>query len=430
MKKRVQWLFRELDQWVSEGIIEDRQARAIRQRYPAAEEGLSWGRMTFAVTGSVLIGLGVILFFAFNWAGMPKFAKLGIIFTTLLASHGAALAIKRNTLRETLHVLGTMIFGSGIWLVAQIYHIEEHYPNGIFVWALAALALAWVLPSIPQALLATVLLLVWNGSESFGFRSPLYFAPALIAVGILPLALLRRSRVLTAAGLTAFLVSLFFMLQYTYSFDYPPLVLSLAAAFIAAGMVLERSERAPELAPTFLGFGMVLFYFVLFLLTFSEASRNLAGSFQVWQRSVWYLTITAIAVVLWAMALYPYRSLKERLLVSREFDYLIVPVVLILTLLSWLHLFSSAGNVLVHVAFHLLFLASVILLMLRGFRTSRPRPAVIGCLLFAAYAFARYLDLFHSLLARSAVFLVLGGLMIGVGYFFKQSRKPRPEAEP
>jgi uncharacterized membrane protein len=428
MKKRVQWLFRELDQWVHEGIIGNDQAQAIRQRYPAPEDGVSWGRMTFAVTGSVLIGLGVILFFAFNWSGMHKFAKLGVIFTALAASHGAALAVNRNGLRETLHVLGTMIFGSGIWLVAQIYHIEEHYPNGIFVWALAALALAWVLPSIPQALLAAILLIVWNGFEALRFRSPLYLAPALVAIGTLPLAMLLRSRVLTAAGLTAFLVSLVFMLQHSYSFFQVPLFLSLAAAFIGAGIVFRRDERAAAPASIFIGFGMVLFYVLLFSLTFSDVSRHLADSFRGWQHGAWYIVATVLAVALWAVALFPYGSLKERLLSSHEFDYLVVPAVLVLVLVSSLRAFG-VQNFLPWTAYNLLFLASVILLMMRGFRTGRQRLVVTGCLLFAAYALARYTDLFYSLLARSAVFLVMGGVMIGVGYFFKQSRKPHAEAE-
>jgi uncharacterized membrane protein len=428
MKKRMQWLAREIEQWVREGLIEDHQARAIRERYPA-EDGVSWGRLTFAVTGSVLIGLGIILFFAFNWNGMHKFIKLGIIFTALIACHAAALVVKRPALRETFHILGTMIFGTGIWLVAQIYHIEEHYPNGILLWALAALALAWVLPSLPQALLAAALLLVWSGFEALRFHSPMYLAPALFAAGTIPLAMLLRSRVLTAASLIVFLLSLSFMLQYAHTFIHAPLFLSLAAAFIAAGVVLERYERVSVTAPTFRAFGMVLFYALFFSLTFSNVVHHLSGSFRFWQQSVWYLSVTAIAVILWALALYPYRGLKERLLVSREFDYLVVPVVLVLVLFSWLNVLN-AWSFVPRLAYNLLFLASIILLMMRGFRTSRPRLAIIGCLLFAAYTLARYTDLFRSLLARSAVFLIMGAVMIGVGYFFRQSRKPHQEVEP
>ncbi len=39
-----------------------------------------------------------------------------------------------------------MFYGAGIWLVAQIYNIDEHYPNGFLFWALGALAMAWAMP--------------------------------------------------------------------------------------------------------------------------------------------------------------------------------------------------------------------------------------------------------------------------------------------
>lgn len=188
LKKHIHWLLSELETWVQEGIINDTQARAIRSRYPGKEQAGTWGRVAFASFGAILMGLGVILLFAYNWDKMHKFAKLGVVFFALIAAHGAALAARRTASRETLHVLGTMFFGAGIWLVAQIYHINEHYPNAFLVWGIGALSMAWVLPSLPQALMATFLLVLWNGFESYGFHSPNHAAPALILLGILPLA--------------------------------------------------------------------------------------------------------------------------------------------------------------------------------------------------------------------------------------------------
>ena len=88
-----------------------------------------------------------ILFFAYNWAAIPKFLKLALVFAALVTSHGAALWVTRrnpanHSLVEGLHILGTMMFGAGIWLIAQIYHIDEHYPNAFLVWGLGALGLA------------------------------------------------------------------------------------------------------------------------------------------------------------------------------------------------------------------------------------------------------------------------------------------------
>lgn len=89
-----------------------------------------------------------------------------------------------------------MLFGAGIWLVAQIYHIEEHYPNGFLIWGLGAMALAWALPSVARAILAVLLLVLWNGFEVFDFKNPQALSPLLISAGTLPLAWAHRSRVL------------------------------------------------------------------------------------------------------------------------------------------------------------------------------------------------------------------------------------------
>ena len=44
---------------------------------------------------------------------------------------------------KSLHLAGTILFGAGIWLVAQIYHIDEHYPNAFFFWGFGAMTMAW-----------------------------------------------------------------------------------------------------------------------------------------------------------------------------------------------------------------------------------------------------------------------------------------------
>jgi hypothetical protein len=48
------------------------------------------GRMVSFAAGVVIFGLGVILFFAYNWADMHRFVKLALIGTGLIAAHGPA----------------------------------------------------------------------------------------------------------------------------------------------------------------------------------------------------------------------------------------------------------------------------------------------------------------------------------------------------
>ena len=210
MDKNIRWLLTEIDRWKAEGLVSPEQGDRIRQRYaqpPApAAESVPWGLLVFATAGAIVIGLGVILLFAYNWDEIPKPGKLALVFGAVIAAHlaGARLLAKdgwQPKLGEALAALGTMFYGAGIWLVAQIYNIDEHYPNGFLFWALGALAMAWALRSVANGLLAIVLVVIWGSCEAFDFRAPQYWSILLIAGGLVPLAWQQRSALLLAAAL-------------------------------------------------------------------------------------------------------------------------------------------------------------------------------------------------------------------------------------
>ncbi len=423
MKKHIHWLIKELDVWVQEGLIDSTQARAIRGRYPNDEHAGTWGRIAFAVSGAVLIGLGVILLFAYNWDKMHKFAKLGVVFTALIAAHGSALFVKRNATRESLHVLGTMFFGAGIWLVAQIYHINEHYPTAFLVWGIGALSLAWILPSLAQALIAAGLLALWSGSEVFGFHSRQFTAPALVLFGVLPLAWVLRSRVVAAAGLASFLFVLFTVLE-TWSFNLViPAYFSVGAALIAAGLILRRS-RVSELAPVCFSLGNLLYFLMLFMLTFREAREPIPNLPQTQAVVIVFVLFVAFSLGLWFVALRPFTNIKEQISEGLRMDYLAVPLVVIFYSLQFFGVLKLKGMY-ATTPYNLLILFSAVVLMLRGFKTLQLRSAIMGSLLLTALAVARYTDLFQSLLARAAVFLLVGGMMVGIGVFFARAKRPQ-----
>jgi uncharacterized membrane protein len=426
MKKHINWLLQELDLWVQEGIINDTQARAIRQRYPSGEQAGTWGRIAFAVAGAILIGLGVILLFAYNWDKMHKFAKLGVVFLALISAHAAALAVKRPAARETLHVLGTMLFGVGIWLVAQVYHINEHYPNALLVWGIGALSLAWVLPSLPQALMAAFLFVLWNGFEAFDFRNPNYAAPLVILFSILPLAWVLMSRVLASAGLAAFLFMLFSMLQHVSWNLVMPVFFAVAASLIALGLILKQSGRVPELAPPCFFYGNILYFFILYVLSFRGTREVLVYLTREQGPVIWFTVFLVAALGLWAIALWPFQTIRERIDEGLRIDYLAVPVALILYSLQFFGVLKLQG-VFATVPYNLLVLFSAVMLMQHGFKTLHLRSAIMGSLLLTALAIARYTDLFQSLLARAAVFLLVGGMMLGIGIFFARARRARQE---
>ncbi len=75
---------------------------------------------TISVLGSILVGIGVLLFIAANWSEIPRFAKLGIIFVSLLASHGTGYWLRYEKksyprVGASLILLGSILLESGIF---------------------------------------------------------------------------------------------------------------------------------------------------------------------------------------------------------------------------------------------------------------------------------------------------------------------------
>jgi uncharacterized membrane protein len=76
-----------------------------------------------------------------------------------------ALMPRMHALGLALHGVGTVALGSGVFLAAQIFNLQEHWPSGILLWAAGA-ALSWlVLRDWVQASLAALLFPAWIASE-------------------------------------------------------------------------------------------------------------------------------------------------------------------------------------------------------------------------------------------------------------------------
>ena len=71
---------------------------------------------------------------------------------------------------------------------------------------------------------------------------------------------------------------------------------------------------------------------------------------------------------------------------------------------------------------NLIFMGHCLLFILHGSQAQRGWEVGIGSLLFSALIFARYIDLFDSLLSRALVFLVLGVALFVIGNFYSRQK--------
>jgi uncharacterized membrane protein len=427
VSKYHKWLRAEIARWQSEGLIESGLAAQLSERYAVTDRG--WGRMVFSVIGAVLLGLGVILFFAYNWEDLPKFAKLGVIFAALLGSHAAALWCDRHadgqqSLVEGLHVLGTMIFGAAIWLIAQIYHIDEHYPNAFLLWSLAALTLAWAMPSLAQGFLAVLLVVLWSAFDVFDFKWTNHWAPLLMAGGIVPLAWWQRSRVLLFFALLGLLLILVWgvvPLQDELILSVPVFV---SCLYIVAGLLAQETAFAASHG-VFKLVGFAGYFTFLYVLSFADVPRDLDDVTFSHVAVILYFAVPLVLALLgWLWLLIARFGQLDRLW---RWHWALLAVSLVLVAAMSLEL-SALGS-LAAILFNLVFLAHCVLFIIQGSRDVDARLVSLACVLFAVLVITRYVDLFDSLLLRSLVFLLLGAGVFVVGNFYARSKRRLQEAK-
>ena len=179
----VSHLRQEIEVWQQDGTITAEQGRAILGRYPADSPGYEASRrrralvVGLSILGAVLLGLGIITFFAANWAEIPRGVKLGTLVVGTAVSYGAGYYIWQRlgyvAFAVALVLLGCIIYGAGVHLIGQIYHIPVDHPNLTAFWFLGVFPLAYVTRSRPVMFLAILLFLV-----AAGFRLPSWLAEA------------------------------------------------------------------------------------------------------------------------------------------------------------------------------------------------------------------------------------------------------------
>jgi hypothetical protein len=162
-------LEKRVERWLSAGIIDSPTAEKIRkfEAGHSASERHRWPVKIALAFGGLLVCAGILLFVAAHWEELSPSWRftLVLMLVGLFPVAGALTAERFRALSLTFHAIGTVCVGAGIYLAAQIFNLQEHWPNAILMWALGALA-GWLLAQHwSQALLVAVLVPAWLVGE-------------------------------------------------------------------------------------------------------------------------------------------------------------------------------------------------------------------------------------------------------------------------
>jgi len=367
----------------------------------------NWVQSIISVLGAGVFGLGVILFFAYNWEVIPKFGKLAIVFASVIVFHGLGLFFGRR-------LTGAMR------AVDASYHMDEHFPTAFLIWGLGVLALAWFLPSVWQGLLAVVLFTAWGTAESVVFDDA-GFWPIVATLSIVPLAFFQRSRVLLFIAIASAWLLTVYLTEQRIVGDVNLLIhLYVAPLLIGVSLLVERTRWSFAAAPIRGAGGLVYAFSLLLVAKFHIGD---VPSLMDWNSS---LEVSIVSGVFCLAVLFLLASLVITILRDGFTIRLlqILGVIAGTVLLAVAHEMQSRG-----VYGHILQGPSSILLILHstffiitGLNLLTRWRVVFGCLLLITVVIWNFIVETDNMFVRSLAFLSVGLLMIVVGSLYRRRR--------
>ncbi len=153
--------------WVDDGVVTRDQAQAVLARYGTelgADRRGDAGYFTLLALGALLAGLGAILLISTHWHDIPRWARLlGLVGLTAGANAAGVLRATRDEHAPAVAWLlfGSLLFGTSLFLIGRMYHLGEYFLEGIGLWALGILPIAWLARSRTLAALFSAVGFTW-----------------------------------------------------------------------------------------------------------------------------------------------------------------------------------------------------------------------------------------------------------------------------
>ncbi|HWN19607.1 MAG TPA: DUF2157 domain-containing protein [Gemmatimonadales bacterium] len=436
--KQRAWLLDELSLWRRDAIVTDQQAQRITDLYQGAGEHAAQGRsravFILMAAAATLVGLAFLLLIGYNWSDLSRDTKLVMVLGTIALTHaiGFRLRYRRNAagLSETVFFLGCLFYGAGIWLVAQVFHLNAHYPDGVWWWAVGVLPFALCLETRLLHLLVVVLLALWAKMEVLDFGhlggwlfgrwdfipNGAYSLPLLALPGIL---WAYRKQSVKTLGLYVPLLAWWTVLQvFAWKLGSNPIyfVGSVGALLL---VIAEAHAAGSRFAIPYRYYGSLLVGGALVPLSFYDLNKHLVGE---WASRVGPPALLALAAV--AAVLVVHRTIPRRQMIPLGLALLMAALPLLLAPCRSSSC-ADAAALLPTVLVNLAMVAAAFWLMQLGLQEDRGRPFGAGVLYFLLWSVMRYVDLFGDfggMLGAALMFFLCGGALFMVARYW-QSRK-------
>lgn len=420
----------------AEGLLSAEQSAALCQRYrldALRSEATRSLLITIYLIGAALIGIGIISFVAAHWTDWSRELKLVLIIGAMLAAHISGFLLWKvqgnyPKLGHTLVLLGTLIFGANIGLVAQIFHVRENPVNGFAAWMLGAVAVAWAVRSVPNAMLGLITAAVFGfGNLDLEPSALFIWFPLTVLILFVPLVYTLQSQwVLWGTLLVA---GFFWPMSASKLFEYrhSEYVFAAAAsliglAFFCWGLAGWKSPRGRFVSVPCWTVGLFWSALAVFLASFLEYSKsmvmNTVGNQEWFHRYPLLITGAVLAAAAVGLAASSGPILKRGLpAILLGLSAAAFAAAALLPLMGAFGMVLIASNLILLLMTAALFYGSLVLEDRRIFWAS--------VLTAAVYILARTLEYEFGLLLKAAVFIGCGIGLMAAGVLFERYLRNR-----
>jgi hypothetical protein len=436
--KEIGWLYSQLPTLVSNGILTENAANAIRNYYGELPPSSPQRALIiiFSILGSALIGGGIILVLAHNWENFNRSVRAilsiaPLLLAQVLAFYAVAKRSDSVAWKESTGLFLSLMIGASIALVSQTYHLSGNFRDFMLTWLVLSLPVIYLIPS-------TLALLFYLGAfQIWTFADPnVFFEPArhhstwqywLLLAAAIPYIVhrFRRDPVSWQSTLHGYFLILTLTITAPFALQYGCSIwIVFFSGLMGTSYCLDHLfvDETPSIGrrPYYL-FGTLGSYILIFILSFRdiwgihEFSENFSRNFPLYFAEKFAP----------ALLLYLFTAWMTLQLLRRKADHH-------LTLLAFPVIAGTAyivgvwfdENSFAVILINLYGLILGIVSTWRGVRHQSWAGANMGLALVSALILARFFDSEFGLLQRGIVFVVLGAGFLGLNLLLlKQARR-------
>jgi len=418
-KSHIRWLYSQLDDWVTKGVLSEDGVARLRDKYGPADKmsGRSVALTICSILGGILIGGGVLLVLGHNWSGLSRPIRTVLSLAPMVVGQAGLLWCRMSgrtsvAWREGVTAYLALTVGAAIALVGQTYHLPGDMAAFLLTWALLVLPLVYLVEASLPALFYMALILGWAGHVQSHAGHVLLFWPLAGLVG--PHIWLvgkkapysNRSSALGWVACIALSIGAGISLEKSVPGLWVIIYASLFACMYLVGSYWSRHGESAWQRP-WQGFGAVGIACLTMILTFEDVWRDVGWNYYhygaryhraaEWVDYVLALGLPCIATILLVMVV-------RRKQICRIL-YALLPILAVAGFCVC-SVFDEEWPAML--AFNAYALVLGIGTIVMGIRESRVGPVNGGMLILATVIVLRFFDGDLGFLARGIVFIALG----------------------